>query len=163
MFSIYLLTSGFKLYIHLLNVVVRFIVFLNSTNLICRGTDISKYSRESFGLDEVDSPVQTENMLITWTCIRIYQGKISLITTTRLFECIESVTTKNCKFSDKNFDIFYISAHNRFWYSLAPPRRGSSNEYPQSMFLSRNQINNVYTCKPQFYYINMGFKGIKIV
>ena len=49
-FSIYLLTSGVKLHIHLLNVVVRFIVFLNSANLICPGMAISKYSRESLGL-----------------------------------------------------------------------------------------------------------------
>ena len=38
-------------------------------------------------------------------------------------------------------------------------RRGGSNEYPQSVFLSRNMKNNVYPCKPQFYYIKMGFKG----
>ena len=44
-FSTYLLTSGVKLHIHLSNVVVRFIVFLNAANLICRDTDISKYSR----------------------------------------------------------------------------------------------------------------------
>ena len=44
------LTSGLKLYTHLLNVVVRFIVFLNSANLICRGTDISKCFRESIGI-----------------------------------------------------------------------------------------------------------------
>ena len=42
-------------------------------------------------------------------------------------------------------------------YSLEPPRRGGSNEYPQSMFLSRNKKNNVYPCKPQFYYIKVGF------
>ena len=42
---------------------------------------------------------------------------------------------KNWKFSDKNSDIFYISAQNIDWgYSLEPPRRGGSNEYPQSMF-----------------------------
>ena len=40
------------------------------------------------------------------------------------------------------------------------PRRGGSNEYPQSMFLSRNnKTNNVYPRKPQFYYIKVGFKG----
>ena len=27
------------------------------------------------------------------------------------------------------------------------------------MFLSRNKKNNVYTCKPQFYYIKVGFNG----
>ena len=35
-----------------------------------------------------------------------------------------------------------ISAQkHRLWYSLEPPRRGGSNEYPQSMFLSRNMKN----------------------
>ena len=37
------------------------------------------------------------------------------------------------------------------------------NEYPQSMFLSRNKKNNVYSCKTQFYYIKVGVKGIKII
>ena len=31
------------------------------------------------------------------------------------------------------------------------------------MFLNRNQKNNVYPCKPQFYYIKVGFKGVKII
>ena len=44
-------------------------------------------------------------------------------------------------------------------YSLEPPQRGGSNEYPQSMFLSKNKKNNIYPCKPQFYYIKVGFKG----
>ena len=49
-------------------------------------------------------------------------------------------------------------------YSLEPPRQGSSKEYPQSMFLSRNKKkNNVYLCKPQFYYIEVGFKGVNIM
>ena len=35
----------------------------------------------------------------------------------------------------KNSDIFYISAQNiDCEYSLEPPRRGGSNQYPQSMF-----------------------------
>ena len=45
---------------------------------------------------------------------------------------------------------------------LEPPRRGGSNEYPQSMFLSRNKKNNVYSCKPQSYYIKVEFKRVKI-
>ena len=64
----------------------------------------------------------------------------------------------------KKSDIFHISAQNiDCGYSLEPPRRGGSNEYPQSMFLSRNNINNVYPCKPQFYFIKVGFKGVKII
>ena len=59
---------------------------------------------------------------------------------------------------------FHISAQNiDCGYSLEPPRRGGSNEYPQSMFLSRNKKNNVYPCKPQFYYIKVGFKVVKII
>ena len=64
----------------------------------------------------------------------------------------------------KNSDIFHISAQNiDCGYSLEPPRRGGSNEYPQSYYLSRNKKNNVYPCKPQFYYIKVGFKGVKII
>ena len=50
-------------------------------------------------------------------------------------------------------------------YRLEPPRRGGSNAYPKSMFLSRNKKNNVYPYKPQFYYmyIKVGFKGVKII
>ena len=78
-------------------------------------------------------------------------------TKTRLFKYIENFTTKNCKFSDKNFDIFHISAKKiDSWYSLEP-YRGGSNEYPQSMFLSINKKTNVYPCKPQFYYIKVKF------
>ena len=62
-------------------------------------------------------------------------------------------------FHIKNSDIFHISAQNiDYGYSLEPPRRGGSNEYPQSV-LSRNKKNNVYPCKPQFFYIKVGFKG----
>ena len=67
-------------------------------------------------------------------------------------------------FQTKNSNIFRISAQNiDCGYSLEPPRRGGSNEYPQSMFLSRNKKNNVYPCKPQFCCIKVGFKGVKII
>ena len=82
---------------------------------------------------------------------------------TRLFKYIENFTTKNCKFSDKNSDIFHISIQNMDCaYSLELPRLGSSHRYPQSMILSRNKKNNVYPCKPQFFY-KRGFKGVKII
>ena len=58
------------------------------------------------------------------------------------------------KFSAQNIDC---------WYSLEPPRRVGSNEYPQSIFLSRNKKNNAYLCKLQFYYIKVGFKAVKII
>ena len=64
----------------------------------------------------------------------------------------------------KKCDIFLIFAQNiDCGYSLEPPRRGGSNEYPQSIFSTWNKKNNVYPCKPQFYYIKVGFKGVRII
>ena len=69
----------------------------------------------------------------------------------------------NENFQIKNSDIcIHISAVNiDCGYSSEPPRRGGSNEYPQSMFWSRNKKNNVYPCKHQFYYIKVGVKGVQ--
>ena len=76
----------------------------------------------------------------------------ALIAKTRLFRYTENFTTKkNENFQIKISDIFHISAQNIDCdCSLEPPRRDGSNEYPQPMFLSRNEKNNVYPCKPQF-------------
>ena len=38
--------------------------------------------------------------------------------------------------------------------------QAGSNEYPQSMFLSRNKKTNIYSCKTQFYYIKVGFSTV---
>ena len=60
-------------------------------------------------------------------------------------EIFEVVKIEN--FQYKNFDIFLIFAQNvDCGYTLEPPRqggwgRGSSNEYPQSMFWSKNKKN----------------------
>ena len=74
------------------------------------------------------------------------------------------LTPKIENFQIKIASIFLNSAQNiDSGYSLEPPRRGGSNEYPQSIVLIRNKKNNVYPCKPQFYYIKVGFKGVKIL
>ena len=53
---------------------------------------------------------------------------------------LKILTPKNGSFQIKNSDILHISAQNiDSGYPLEPPRRGGSNEYPQSMFLSRNK------------------------
>ena len=61
---------------------------------------------------------------------------IQNITKTRLFKYTENFFHQKIeKFQMKNSDIFHISAQNiDCGYSLEPPRRGGSNEYPQSMF-----------------------------
>ena len=113
------------------------------------------YSRETSSL--VLMQLQLTN--ICSICVRIMK--------TRLFKYTENFTTnhqKNENFQIKFSNIFHISAQNiDCGYSLEPPCRGGSNEYPQSMFLSRNKKNNVYPCKPQFYYIKVGFKMVKII
>ena len=89
-----------------------------------------------------------------WNKFKDKRGKD--ITKTRLFKYIENFISKKWKFSDKKF--WYFS----YFCSKQPPR-GGSNEYPQSMFLSRNKKNDVYPCKPQFYYIKVGFKRVNII
>ena len=60
--------------------------------------------------------------------------------------------------------ILHISAQNiDCGYSLELPQWDSSNKYPQSMFFSKTRKKNVYSCKSQFYYIKVGFKGVKII
>ena len=77
---------------------------------------------------------------------------------------LKNLPSKNGKFQINNSDIFHTSAQNiDCGYSLEPPRRSGSNEYPQIYVLSRSMKNNVYSCKPQFYHINVGFKGVKFI
>ena len=86
------------------------------------------------------------------------------ITKTRLFKYTENLHQKMKLFRWKNSDVFHISAQNiDCGYSLEPSQWGGSNEYPQSMFLSRNKKNNVYPCQPLFYNIKVGFQGVKII
>ena len=71
---------------------------------------------------------------------------------------------KTESFQIKILIFFHISAQNiDCWYSLEPPRRGDSNKYPLSLFLSRNKKNNIFPCKSQFYHIKVGFKGVEII
>ena len=69
---------------------------------------------------------------------------------------------KNENFQINFFYIFHISAQNIICgYSLEPLRR--FQRVPTIYVLSRNKKNNVYPCKPQFSYIKVGFKGVKII
>ena len=54
------------------------------------------------------------------------------------------------KFHQKIIDIFNIFAQNiDCGYMLEPPHRGGSNEYPQSMFWTKNKKNR---CTPVLVY-----------
>ena len=54
-------------------------------------------------------------------------------------------------FQLKIFDIFLIFAQNiDCGYTLEPPRRGGSNEYPQPTFWSKNKKNRYTPAYPNF-------------
>ena len=77
---------------------------------------------------------------------------------------LKHLQPKKENFQIKNSDIFHISAQNiDCGFSLEPPRRGGSNECPESMFFSKTRKIMYTPCKSQFYYIKVGFKGVKIV
>ena len=46
-------------------------------------------------------------------------------------------------------------------FNISAQNIDGSNEYLLSMFLSETKKNNLYPCKPQFYYIKVGFKRVK--
>ena len=51
----------------------------------------------------------------------------------------------------ENFDVFLIFAHNiDCGHTLEPPRRDGSNEYPQSVFWSKNKKNRYTPAYPSF-------------
>ena len=55
------------------------------------------------------------------------------------------------KNQQKMFDIFLIFTQNiDCGYTLEPPVRGGSNEYPQSMFWSKNKKNRFTLAYPSF-------------
>ena len=80
----------------------------------------------------------------TFSHIVVQMKKKRNITKTRLFKYIENLTPKTENYQIKKINIFHISAQNiDCGYSLEPPQRGGSNEYPQSMFSSKNEKKKI--------------------
>ena len=70
---------------------------------------------------------------------------------------------KNENVQIKNPDIFQISGQNiNCKYSLEPPIRGGSNEYPQSMFLSGIRQIMYTSVNPSFTIEKWGSRGSKL-
>ena len=64
---------------------------------------------------------------------------------------VEKLEKKKKKNILKNFDIFKMFVQNiECGYSLKPSPRGRSNEYPQSMFWSKNKKNRYTPAYPSF-------------
>ena len=58
------------------------------------------------------------------------------------------------------FDFFLIFSQNiDCGYMLERPRRGNSNEYPQSMFWSKNKKNSYTPAYPSFAIQKLGLRG----
>ena len=77
---------------------------------------------------------------------------------------MKNLQPKKENFQIKNSDIFHISAQNiDCGYLLEPHCRGGSNEYHNLCFRAKIKKTNVCPYKPQFYYIKVGFKGVKII
>ena len=70
---------------------------------------------------------------------------------------------KNENFQMKNSEFFHISAQfiDR-GYLLEPPERGGSNEYPQSIFLSRNKKIMYTPVNPSLTIQKWGLRGSKL-
>ena len=67
------------------------------------------------------------------------------------------------KFSEEKNDVLLISDQNiDCGYTLEPPRRCGSNEYPQSMFCSKNKNNRYTPGCPSFTIEKWGYKGVFI-
>ena len=69
----------------------------------------------------------------------------------RTFKYIENFTSKTWKNSDKKLIFFHMAAQNiDCGYSLELPRRGGSNEYPQSMFWAEIRKTTYTPVNPSF-------------
>ena len=70
---------------------------------------------------------------------------------------------KNDNFQTKFFYIFLIFAQNiDYGYTLEPPQRGGSNEYPQSMFWRKNKKNMYTRVNPKFSIQKCGIRGCSL-
>ena len=84
-----------------------------------------------------------------------------LITKTRLFKYIVFFPPKTENFQIKNSDVFHISAKNidcgTRYNRLGEMVLTSTHNL---CFWAEIRKNNVYSCKPQFYHIKVGLKGV---
>ena len=94
---------------------------------------------------------------------KVHGQSKALITKTRLFKYIQNFSHPFQIKKNKNIDIFQISAQNiDCGYSLEPPRRGGSNEFPQSMFPSKNKKIMYTPVNPSFTIQKWGLRGSKL-
>ena len=98
-----------------------------------------------FTLEMIHATLATGRLMMTKAT------RTSNITKTRLFKYKEKFTSKTENFQIKNSDIFlYFCSKQRLWVLARTALARGSDEYPQSMFLSKRKKNNVYLLNPSF-------------
>ena len=118
------LTSGVKLHIHLLNVVVQFNIFLTLSTLTSRGTDISKYFSESLGIRDNES--------------RLYIDKRTQ-SAVRLCECMPIRSVSLWKGSREGYTFRGVNGQNRFEFIL-------KRDLVDPCFWRRKQTRGLKSC-----------------
>ena len=113
-------------------------VVVTRVHCICSRNHWTLYNISKLNKD-TDQSTQMRRAIWVHLCTGLFlYDTVQIITKTHLFKYIENFTTKkNENFQIKNSYILHISDQNiDRGYSLEPPPRGGSNEYPQSMFLA---------------------------
>ena len=139
------LTSGVKLHIRLLNVVVQFIVFLTLSTLICRSTDISKCSSESLGIRDNESRlyiVQSQKILLpeSFTCI------VTILYSTTKHFIVSHALLLYCT-APQNSSVFRIRSN--YIYILQPDKTSYwsiSRTFLKYYTSSQNSSLECFTC-----------------
>ena len=123
-----------------------------------RGHTVSKCV-DNFLQDCISAQRRLRSACVSLRSISVFHYENTPIQIYRKFDI-----QKTENFQIKDSDIFsYFCSKHRLWVLVRTASRGGSKEYPQSMFLSTNKKYNVYPFKHQFYYIKVGFKGVKII
>ena len=93
--------------------------------------------------------------------------RLKHITKTRLFKYIENFTSKNWFYLHKKklWHFSYFCSKQRLWVLVRTASEAvlTSTQKSMGFFFQKNKKNNVYPCQPQFYYIKVGLKGVKII
>ena len=130
---------------------------------------------ESYEVSDAGSQVGSKVIIDVPTCIQNYSWDCGLACASMVLRFVShncshyanmpmhyTVIFKRCKndiFLDEKFcyTVFLIFAQNiDCGYTLELPYFGGSNKVPTIYVLEQRQENNVYPCKPQFYYIKVG-------
>ena len=103
-------------------------------------------------MNDSEKMAATGQPILVWT----KATKVSLYITKTCLCNIQRFLKQN--FQQKNFDIIFAQNID-CGYTLEPPRRGGSNEYPQSMFWSKNKKNRYTPAYPSFAIYKWGLRG----